>query len=412
MIGEIINDKYKIESVFNESHMYELFTAIEISTGSTVVLKLMKEEMAINAERVKNFSDEIKNFAGLSHPLIAEILDLDMYEDRPYVVSPLIDGISLKQVISNEVLSLPDSVKVIQDMAAVLQCAADKKIENRNINLSNVLRKKDGHITVLSFTLPRLKLVSSVSVKRSENSGVQSDLYFLGTALFELLAGESPIRNRGGLYDLWAMKLQKALRIRHPELEPEQQDKIIDFITKTLTRDMGNRFNSYEDFLKGLADLAGTLRSANIKSRFSRRQLSMASQVVDALNGKISCNTLEAPSNETLSVSASNSNLIGDKVSAEKTQKGYAEVSTEGNLALVVDNDNLEDNETDEVKVVSKSPKPATKLRLVKNTKTAKIKSRKSNESNEWAEDRSLFKSPVFLIGVLLSVMVMLILFW
>ena len=35
MIGEIINEKYKIESVFSESHMYEVFTAIEAATGHT-----------------------------------------------------------------------------------------------------------------------------------------------------------------------------------------------------------------------------------------------------------------------------------------------------------------------------------------------------------------------------------------
>ena len=60
MIGEIINDKYKIESVFSESYMYEIFTAIEAATGQTVVLKLMKEEMAVNAERVRAFSEKFR----------------------------------------------------------------------------------------------------------------------------------------------------------------------------------------------------------------------------------------------------------------------------------------------------------------------------------------------------------------
>ncbi|MBP5470884.1 MAG: protein kinase, partial [Candidatus Riflebacteria bacterium] len=290
MIGEIINEKYKIESVFSESHMYEIFTAVEAATGHTVVLKLMKEEMAINEKRVKVFSEEIKNFASLSHPNIAEILDLDLYEDRPYVVSPLIEGKELNLVMKDELLSLPDSVKIIQDLAAVLQCASDHKIENRNINLSNVIRKKDGHITVLSFTLPRLRLVSTTTVKRNENSGIQADLYFLGTALYELLAGKSPIRKIGGLHELWDMNLERELRIRHPELEPDQQRKVVEFIRKTLTREMNLRFENYEAFLKGLADLAGNIRQANIKNKLSR-QMSMASHIVDVLNNKINTTT-------------------------------------------------------------------------------------------------------------------------
>ena len=412
MIGEIINDKYKIESVFSESYMYEIFTAIEAATGQTVVLKLMKEEMAVNAERVRIFSEEIKNFASLSHPNIAEILDLDMFEDRPYVVSPLISGKELNFVMKEEVLSLPDSVKIIQDLAAVLQCAADNKIENRNINLSNVIRKKDGHVTVLSFTLPRLKLISSNPVKRNENAGIQADLYFLGTALYELLAGKSPIRKIGGLHELWDMNLEKELRIRHPELEPSQQKRIVDFIRKTLTREMNQRFNSYEEFLKSIADLAGDFRQKTIRNKVSR-QMSMASHIVDVLNNKINTTTTIVGSGlnesvKTTKTSTSTAVLKAvDSKSSKELQPGYAEECVDGNLALSIQSDEVSEEEKDCLEVVS--PKSAPHLKLIKNTKTAK---KVKNQSSEWAEDKNIMKSPVFIIGIILAVMVLLILFW
>lgn len=408
MIGEIINEKYKIESVFSESHMYEIFTAIEAATGQTVVLKLMKEEMAVNEKRVKVFSEEIKNFASLSHPNIAEILDLDVFEDRPYVVSPLIEGKELNLVMKDELLSLPDSVKIIQDLAAVLQCASDHKIENRNINLSNVIRKKDGHITVLSFTLPRLRLVSTTPVKRNENSGIQADLYFLGTALYELLAGKSPIRKIGGLHELWDMNLERDLRIRHPELEPEQQRKVVEFIRKTLTREMNLRFENYEDFLKGLADLAGNIRQANIKNKLSR-QMSMASHIVDVLNNKINTTSTILPrSSETPSKTAK-SNVVtaslknANKDNSSKQEIGFAETAVDGNLALAVDNNEITEETLDN------SLKQSPQLKLIKNTKPAKTKVK---ASNEWADERSMLKSPVVIIGFVLIIMVLLILFW
>lgn len=408
MIGEIINEKYKIESVFSESHMYEIFTAIEAATGQTVVLKLMKEEMAVNEKRVKVFSEEIKNFASLSHPNIAEILDLDVFEDRPYVVSPLIEGKELNLVMKDELLSLPDSVKIIQDLAAVLQCASDHKIENRNINLSNVIRKKDGHITVLSFTLPRLRLVSTTPVKRNENSGIQADLYFLGTALYELLAGKSPIRKIGGLHELWDMNLERDLRIRHPELEPEQQRKVVEFIRKTLTREMNLRFENYEAFLKGLADLAGNIRQANIKNKLSR-QMSMASHIVDVLNNKINTTSTILPrSSETPSKTAK-SNVVtanlksANKDNSSKQEIGFAETAVDGNLALAVDNNEITEETLDN------SLKQSPQLKLIKNTKPAKTKVK---ASNEWADERSMLKSPVVIIGFVLIIMVLLILFW
>ena len=412
MIGEIINDKYKIESVFSESYMYEIFTAIEAATGQTVVLKLMKEEMAVNAERVRVFSEEIKNFASLSHPNIAEILDLDMFEDRPYVVSPLISGKELNFVMKEEVLSLPDSVKIIQDLAAVLQCAADHKIENRNINLSNVIRKKDGHVTVLSFTLPRLKLITANPVKRNENAGIQADLYFLGTALYELLAGKSPIRKIGGLHELWDMNLEKELRIRHPELEPSQQRKIVDFIRKTLKREMNLRFSSYEEFLKAIADLAGDFRQSNIRNKVSR-QMSMASHIVDVLNNKINTTTTlvatgvsDSGKTSKTSTSAAVLKAVDSKPSKEQ-QTGYAEECVDGNLALSIQGNELSNEENDNLNIIT--PKSAPYLKLVKNTKTTK-KVRK--QANEWAEEKNIMKSPVFIIGLILAIMVLLILFW
>ena len=312
--------------------------------------------------------------------------------------------------MKDELLSLPDSVKIIQDLAAVLQCASDHKIENRNINLSNVIRKKDGHITVLSFTFPRLRLVSTTTVKRNENSGIQADLYFLGTALYELLAGKSPIRKIGGLHELWDMNLERELRIRHPELEPEQQRKVVEFIRKTLTREMNLRFENYEAFLKGLADLAGNIRQANIKNKLSR-QMSMASHIVDVLNNKINTTaTITAKSAELPTKSANSKSLsasatlkkVNNDQSSDK-QMGYAETATEGNLALAVDNAELL---TD---VESNTNKKSPQLKLIKNTNSVKSKSK---ASNEWADERSFYKSPVVVIGFVLIVMVLLILFW
>ena len=172
---------------------------------------------------------------------------------------------------------------------------------------------------------------------------------------------------------------------------------------------MNLRFTNYEDFLKGLADLAGNIRQANIKNRISSRQMSMASHVMDVLNNKINNTTTivakaaEQPVKTTKSntVSASLKNTKNDNPS--KNEMGFAETSVDGNLALAVENDEVSEDSLN----VSKNQSP--KLKLIKNTKVAKTKDKKSSE---WAEDRNWLKSPVVLIGMALFFMVLLILFW
>ena len=423
MIGELINGKYKIEAAFSESHMYEIFSALEVGTGTQVIVKILKESMAANAERVRGFSDEIKSFASLSHPLIAEVLDVDMYDDRPYVVSLVVRGKELPALIKGEVLPMHECVKIIQELATVLQYAADQKVEHRTIKLSNVIRRDDGRICVLSFTHPRLRLASRST--RSEGTGVHSDLYFLGTAFFELLAGESPIRKNGGINELWDMKLEKLLRIRHPDMPPEQVTRIVDFVRATLTRELGRRCNSHEEFLKSLADLSGKIRETNIRSK-AARQLSMASQVVDALNGRMSnVNTslppvVNMPPAQMTTPAMTASAPVSVLKSSERGSKdagdgnGFAQTAIEGNLALVVDNSGKEgfngasDNTGENV-----SEGKATgrrHLRLVKPQQAVA----ENTETGNWKlhEEKHWLRNPVVFMGLCLVVMVFLILFW
>jgi hypothetical protein len=423
MIGELINGKYKIEAAFSESHMYEIFSALEVATGTQVVVKILRESMAVNADRVRGFSNEIKSFASLSHPLIAEVLDVDMYDDRPYVVSPVIRGKELHSLIKGEVLPMQECVRIIQELATVLQYAADQKVEHRTIKLSNVMRRDDGRICVLSFTHPRLRLASK-SV-RSEGTGVHSDLYFLGTAFFELLAGESPIRKNGGINELWDMKLEKLLRIRHPDMPPEQAARIVDFVRATLTRELGRRCNSHEEFLKSLADLSGKIRETGIRNK-AARQLSMASQVVDALNGRMSnVNTALPPVNMPQTRLAAPAMSASAPVSMFKTSdcdnkdagagNGFAQTAVEGNLALVVDNTGKEGfgGDSDNAGETAAEGKNSARrhLRLVKPQAAS---AEKIGADNAWKQqdEKHWLRNPVIFMGLCLVAMVFLILFW
>lgn len=411
MIGETINGKYRIEAAFSESHMYEIFTATELETGVAVVIKILKEEMACNAERVKGFSEEIRSFASLSHPLIAEVLDVDMYEDRPYVVSQLVRGTDLHSVLKNESLGFAECCRITQDLATVLQHAADQNVEYRTIKLSNVLRGSDGKLTVLSFTHPRLKLASRSP--RTANSGIHSDLFFLGSTFFEMLAGESLIRKRGGVNELWDMKLEQLLRIRHADLTPEQIGRVLDFVRKTLTREMKMRFNTHEEFLKALADLSGIIRGNSIRSK--ARQLSMASQVVDALNGRMSNVNMNMPApaqnkGPVRSLNAAYAQLhTADQLNnAEDVSAGFAQAVTEGNLALVIDNSGKElPEDNNGANNATKSTRPH--LRLLKpdhSNSSARAEVWQNSDEAHW------LRNPVIFMGICLVVMVFLILFW
>lgn len=291
MLGSIINNKYEIKQLLVESGQYDIYTATEAETGSTVVLKMLREEWSANSERVKLFSDEVKMFSKLTHPFVAQVLDFDQYEGRPYVVTELVEGEDLRSWINRGEGTFEANVLVTKHIGEVLLFAFESGLNYRHVKQSNIMRTKEGRIKILSFSLPRLKLVSSN--ESDAGSGIQSDLFFLGTTLFEMISGETPIRRRGGINEHWDTRLKQAMRIRYPQLDPELIMKITDIIEKTFTRDLKLRYADHQPFLKELTQVAVQVKKLEpLAPKALRQTPSSASEIVDAIHGRVPSGTV------------------------------------------------------------------------------------------------------------------------
>lgn len=296
MIDIIINDKYKIEQNLTETHLYELYLAKEIETGTTVVIKFLKKEWCDCNDKVQLFCEEVKSFAQVNHQYAVQVLDLDKYKIQPFVVLEYVEGTNLKEIISEGKITISDSISITKQLAELLQNAHAQKIIKRTIKLSNVLVQKNGKIKVLMFSHPRLKLISqnkgtNLDELIENEAGIQSDIFFLGSTLFECITRKSPLRRRGGLNESWDEILKQAIYNHHSFITPQDLEKIEMFLEKSFTRQIKLRFNSYESLLMSLTDLQlaieKTLKSETKATKQNIYQLKTASEVVDAINGKI-----------------------------------------------------------------------------------------------------------------------------
>jgi len=390
MVGKILSGKYEIKQLFSESHLYEIFSAVETETSTPVIIKILRHEWSSNPERVRLFSEEIRSFATLSHPSIAQILDIDVVDSRPYVVTEPVEGQDLRTWIKDSQISFAEAAKAIQQIATVIQYSFDQKAVNRSIKLSNVLRSSGGLIKILSFSHPRLRLVGA-----SENdvtAGIQSDLFFLGTTFYELLTGESPVRKRGGINELWDSKLRQALRIKHSHLSPDRIEKVFEFIERTLIRDVKKRFSNHAEFLMGLADLihfSGETERAQKEP--VKKKLNSAAEIVDAIQGRISSTIFE--SIPTLKPTT--------KFTPNAPLNTPCSRSAQAAAAQLPDNEPIDVTENKKVE----SGKPF--LRLIKGGKEAA-------ERMIWHDhdDHSRLRNPLVIMTLGLICMTLLVLFW
>ncbi|MBI3037697.1 serine/threonine protein kinase [bacterium] len=284
MIGKKIKEKYEITKHLAESHLYEVFLGTDLERNATVAIKFIRKELVNNIDQVKRFTEEIACFAKLSHPAVVQIFDIDIDGNRPFVVSEYVLGQDLRSwARGSEKVSFKNACKAIQQIGSVLHYAHQEGVVNRGVKLSNVIWTKDGAVKIISFSLPRLRLVSNPD----STVGVQSDLFFLGITFFELLTGESPIQKRGGLNESWSHQLRHFLRIHHQDLSPDRIETVTEFIERALTKNIAGRYQDHSNFLMKLADLIKTCcGSEKIGNLRPIKRLDTASAVVDAIRGQ------------------------------------------------------------------------------------------------------------------------------
>jgi serine/threonine-protein kinase len=211
-------DRYQIERELGQGGMAIVYLARDLRHRRDVALKILKPQLAplIGADR---FTREIEIAAGLSHPHILPLLDsgsFSMGEGAtsqliPYYVMPYVEGESLRSRLDREgKLPADEAIRLARETADALDYAHRQGVVHRDIKPENILLS-EGHAVVADFGIARAVGVAGGSRLTATGLAVgtplymspeqvagegeadgRSDLYSLGTVLFETLTGRLP----------------------------------------------------------------------------------------------------------------------------------------------------------------------------------------------------------------------------
>ena len=96
-IGKILDNRYEILDVIGVGGMAVVYKAYCHRLHRFVAIKILKRDLAADAEFRRRFHEEAQAVAMLSHPNIVSVYDVSKGDDLDYIVMELIDGITLKQ---------------------------------------------------------------------------------------------------------------------------------------------------------------------------------------------------------------------------------------------------------------------------------------------------------------------------
>ncbi len=202
--------RYVLQRKLGAGGMAEVWEAFDEGLHRSVAVKVVRDEIAGEAEFRERFIREARLAAQLEHPRILPIYDFGTEAGVTYLVMPLLPGGSLKERIQGP-MAADEAIEALASIAAALDHAHARGVLHRDVKPSNVLVDASGSLLLADFGLAKNTAVSSeltaagmvvgtpayMAPEQAIGKPVDSraDQYALAIVAFELLTGRTPFRS-------------------------------------------------------------------------------------------------------------------------------------------------------------------------------------------------------------------------
>jgi serine/threonine protein kinase/Tol biopolymer transport system component len=242
--------------------MGEVWQARDASLGRDVALKVLPDAYSRDPERLRRFEQEARAAGQINHPNILTVHAVGTDGGRPYLVTELLEGVTLKQRLDAGALPERKAVDLAIQMARGLSAAHDRGIVHRDLKPANLFVTTDGRLKILDFGLAKLtEMAGSAADQVSSASGLilgtpgymapeqvrrqpvdhRADLFAFGAVVYEMLAGRR------------AFSADSSIETMHRILTAEPQalegidPALVRIVGHCLEKDPGERYQSARD---------------------------------------------------------------------------------------------------------------------------------------------------------------------
>src|SRR5262245_59565630 len=136
--------------------MGEVWRARDPKLGRDVAIKVLPASLSADKDRLARFEQEAQTAGGLNHPNILVIYQIGSHEGAPFIVSELLEGETLRELIAGNSLPQRKAIDYALQLARGLGAAHEKGIVHRDIKPDNVFITGDGRVKILDFGIAKL----------------------------------------------------------------------------------------------------------------------------------------------------------------------------------------------------------------------------------------------------------------
>jgi len=280
--------RYRVEAVLGAGAMAEVYLAFDPRIERRLAIKVLDPALRNNPEVASRFLAEARAAGMLAHPHIVTIHDVGEAGGVPYIAMELLDGLPLDVILQrSKKLPIERAVELCAQIASALSFAHTRGVIHRDVKPSNIIVNESGPVAkLLDFGIARVDDAQESEIRaRSTQFGQvlgtprymspeqamglpvdpRTDLFSLGSILYEMIAGEAAFPGTG----LATLAIQIAQEPPKPiaSFRPDCPTGLAFIITKLLAKRPADRFADAEAVRTALLRELANLRSAQSGAR-------------------------------------------------------------------------------------------------------------------------------------------------
>ncbi len=268
--GYTFAGRYQVFEEIGQGGMGRVYRVLDKEIDEKIVLKILNPEIAGDSKTIERFRNELKTARQISHKNVCRMYHFGKDEGVDYIAMEYVRGEDLKSMIKMMGrLSPGQAVSIARQVCAGLAEAHRLGVIHRDLKPQNIMIDRDGHVKIMDFGIARALKTEGItgagmligtaeymSPEQAEGKEVdeRSDIYGLGTILYEILTGRVPFEGKSPLSV--ALKHKTEIPQDPKKINPQIPDDLSRLILRCLAKEPGRRYQSAEELFRELGEIS------------------------------------------------------------------------------------------------------------------------------------------------------------